>query len=276
MIPTDRFDAFVQYWTASWRHRVVVLHDLKALQAQAFPAGLSSLRLAEWWRREDALLCSATTVIVHNEPMAKAVRCKFPSVTAKIVPLGLFDYLCTPGVKTDGPKEGRARIAYCGNVAGSSIFEELLNGLPRARAGSYTMYVANAERAKQNARDDIAVHLGCDADVLPSRIARDADFGLCWWAQDVASSDYLSLISPHKASCYLAAGLPILAPENSYIGEFAEKAGVGVAVSSLSSIPDALGALSRAQLQAMTARCRQLSQKITAGQYIAAALAAAE
>ena len=275
--PTDHFDAFIQYWTASWPRRVVVLHDLKALQAQAFSKGPSSLPVAEWWRREAALLCAATTVIVHSEPMAKAVRCRFPGVTAKIVALGLFDYLCTPDLKAEQLcEEGRARIAYCGNVAGSSIFEELLTALPRTHAHSYTMYVANAARAVQNTRDDIAVHLDCDADVLPSQIARQADFGLCWWAQDVASSGYLSLISPHKASCYLAAGLPILAPENSYIGEFAESVGVGLAVSSLSSIPDALGALSRPQLQAMKARCRLLAHKVSAGEYTAAALTAAE
>jgi hypothetical protein len=273
----DHFDAFLRYWTATWEQRVVVLHDLKALQAEAFSTGHSALPLDEWWRREDALLSSATTVIVHSEPMAKVVRCRFSGVSAKIVPLGLFDYLCTPDVEADRLcEEGRVRIAYCGNVAGSSIIEELLTALPRAHAHSYIMYLANATPAEQKARDDIAVHLGCDADGLPSRIAHEADFGLCWWAKDVADSGYLSLIAPHKASCYLAAGLPILAPEDSYIGEFAENMGVGLAVRSLSSIPDAVGTLSRAQFEAMKARCRQLSLKVSSGEYTTAALVAAE
>lgn len=275
--PADHFDAFLQCWMACWRRRVVVLHDLKALQSEAFSNGRSPLPVDAWWRRDFALLTAATTVVVHSEPMARAIRTWFPGLPGKIVILGLFDYLCTPGSKAERQcEEGRTRIVYCGNVAGSSILAELLTQLPRARSHSYSLYLANASRAERSTRDDVAVHHGYDADALPSLIACQADFGLCWWAQDVASSGYLSLIAPHKASCYLAAGLPIVAPEGSYIGDFALNMGVGLTISSLSSLPDALAGLSQNQLRAMRARCLQLSQKVSSGEYTAAALATAE
>ena len=263
---SDHFNEFIRYWEQTWLKRVVILHDLKARQSSAYSSGPAALSVDEWNRREQLLLHTATTIVVHSDAMANAVRNLVPCSVASIVSIELFDYLC-PCKNLPISRNRPIRIAYCGNVAGSSIFRELSEELPRSASYVYEIYAANAGPEMEAPRDDFTVHVEKDANLLPSILKRSANFGLCWWADSVMNSGYLNIIYPHKASCYLAAGIPLIAPENSYIGRLSGDLGIGIPIKSLSCIPGALDSLSLTEQQKMQHRCAALSKKIRSGRF---------
>lgn len=271
----DRLGDFLIHWRRRWQQRVLILHDLKSLQAAAFPHGRSLLEAARWWENENALICAATTIVVHSAAMAVVVREIFPTASGNVVPIGLFDYLCKPAIIPRSMSRPRNfRIMYCGNVAGSTVLAELLEQLPRVTGHSYTICAANLEHGSSS-RSDVAIVPNGPADTLPSRLTGRFHAGLCWWARSVHDSGYLRLIAPHKASCYLASGLPLIAPEDSYIGNVVRRRGIGVTVSTLDEIPDRLACLSDDDWLAMTSECVRASAEVRGGLFTRAAMAVA-
>jgi len=279
--PTIPYARFLDDWTQLSQWKVVVIHDLKSLQSDLFNGSDRELPVVEWCERERMLVEAASVVITHTQAMSQKIREMYPSIGARMVSLGLFDYLCDhdPGMSWSFVpiklNESTTKIAFCGNLNASSLFGEMMQDLPQAPSLEYHLFSPTWGMPKQIARQDVVVHLEEHASRLPGIVrGMECSFGLCWWANMVMNSGYLSLIAPHKASCYLAAGVPLIAPVGTYIGDFVTAQGLGVTISSLSELSGLASSMPPGALHSMRCNVAKYSSRVRSGHYTRTALLA--
>lgn len=263
----DCFDRFIEGWARLTCRKVIVIHDIKSLQALAFTSNAADLQPGEWMRREALLLEHATDIVTHTMEMQVALERIHHVRSGSFLHLGLFDYLTH-----DYPAKAVApcrpcKVAFCGYLAGR-LYEELCDLLPRCPELSYVVFSPTRGAAVPRIREDVRVLDEVPAERLPAAI-RDsgATFGLAWWSEAVLHSGYLGIIAPHKASCYLAAGIPLIAPADSYIGRFVEENGLGVCIGALHNLPEAVLGLSSADLRRMSETTQSYSVLVRAGHF---------
>jgi hypothetical protein len=256
---------------------VCLLHDLDGLR-----------HVHHTWTLEGevARLNAFDLLIVHNERMRRLLQKK--GLKAEMRCLGLFDYLCTETTYTkEQPSSGESEklpateewssaaqesvrhIAFAGNL-GKSVFLKKLDPLPGIK---FVLYGPGYECLQETGLEWEGMF---DADALPAKLK--ADFGLIWDGDDVDGctgylGKYLRYNNPHKASLYLLAGLPIIAPRNSAIGAFIQKHGVGITIDGLQDLPKALSEMEASEYQRMKAAIWPISRKLASGAFLRQALA---
>lgn len=106
---------------------------------------------------------------------------------------------------------------------------------------------------------------------------RPGDFGLVWDGDSLTEcsgnfGEYLRWNSPHKASFYLRAGLPLIVWRQSALAPIVESCGIGICVNSLQDINDALRALTPECWQTMLAHVAQVDRQLRTGFFFKQAL----
>lgn len=103
------------------------------------------------------------------------------------------------------------------------------------------------------------------------------NFGLVWDGDSLEEchgdfGSYLKYNTPHKASFYLRAGLPIIVWKESAIASLVEERGVGVAINSLKELPERLTRISEDDYADMLAKTKQLAIAINNGENLKKAI----
>lgn len=103
------------------------------------------------------------------------------------------------------------------------------------------------------------------------------NFGLVWDGDSLEEchgdfGSYLKYNTPHKASFYLRAGLPIIVWKESAIAPLVEERGVGVAINSLKELPERLTRISEDDYADMLAKTKQLAIAINNGENLKKAI----
>lgn len=103
------------------------------------------------------------------------------------------------------------------------------------------------------------------------------NFGLVWDGDSLDEchgdfGSYLKYNTPHKASFYLRAGLPIIVWKESAIASLVEERGVGVAINSLKELPERLTRISEDDYADMLAKTKQLAIAINNGENLKKAI----
>lgn len=103
------------------------------------------------------------------------------------------------------------------------------------------------------------------------------NFGLVWDGDSLEEchgdfGSYLKYNTPHKASFYLRAGLPIIVWKESAIASLVEERGVGVAINSLKELPERLTRISENDYADMLAKTKQLAIAINNGENLKKAI----
>lgn len=114
-----------------------------------------------------------------------------------------------------------------------------------------------------------------DADHFIQQVT--GDFGLVWDGDSLEEchgdfGNYLKYNTPHKASFYLRAGLPIIVWQESAIAPLVEKEGVGFAVKSLTELSQRLNCISAEEYTNMAKRVQQLAISINQGENLKKAI----
>jgi hypothetical protein len=256
---------------------VCLLHDLD---------GLRHVHHSWTLEGEVARLNTFDLLIVHNDRMKRLLQRK--GMNAEMRCLGLFDYLCTEtaypdveqspqvAVKLQASEEQSTaagsperHIAFAGNLS-KSAFLKKLDPMPGIK---FVLYGPGYEYLQGTGLEWEGMF---DADALPAKL--QADFGLIWDGDDVYGctgylGKYLRYNNPHKASLYLRAGLPIIAPKNSAIGRFIKEHGVGITIDGLQDLPMALDNVEAAEYERMKAAIWPISRKLASGAFLRQALA---
>lgn len=247
---------------------IALIHDLESLRGGI--EGVIENREQTNELADMFVLKTFDCVICHNEAMRSyLVSCGFDA--GKLVCLGLFDYLYEKG--EPGKRAFLRAVAAAGNLApGKSGY------LYRLREASLPLtihlyginYEPEAGEKEEGADSRVIYHGSFSPEELPMKL--EGSFGLVWdgpEAEDCCGNTgaYLRYNDPHKASLYLAAGMPVIIWDQAALAPFILRNGLGMAVSSLLDIPQVLDELTEEEYDRMAENALRISRYLRGGRF---------
>ncbi len=202
---------------------VAIIHDLNGLR-------MADHFLEKW---ELHLLKKCKCLISHNETMTSYLVSKGIK-RERIVNLEIFDYLADPFDYKEQKIEGLPTIAFAGNLAKTAFLKKLD---PERMNFTLRLYGLGGD-FKPNSK---MVYMGKETpEKLPGIL--DANLGLVWDGDiDIEGKannlkDYLRYNNPHKTSCYLASGIPVIIWKESALAPFIKENDCGYLIDSVYDI----------------------------------------
>ena len=243
-----------------------IIHDLEVLRY----ANLDTVPLKHKIRvqiQESGLLGAADGIIAHN-PIMKSVLVDKGIAADKIVSLGIFDYLIPNFQEKTGLAKNQP-IIVAGNLAQEKA--GYLYSLPGEPA--YNLYGVGFDESRALANE---TYFGSFLpDELPA--ALEGGFGLVWDGDSAETcsgvfGEYLRYNNSHKASLYLAAGLPLVVWKESAIAHFVVDKQCGIVVDSLHNLQKVLDELTIQDYNELLDNARYVGVALREGAYLKAAL----
>ena len=239
---------------------VLIVHDLETIRFSLLKtqSKMANLRVNY---EETKILREASKVILHNSKMVKYVE-GFGIPKDKTVELTIFDYLYDGVIKTQNDNVSRD-VVIAGNLSRDKA--GYTYALPEGI--TYQLYGIKYEG---NEKEYIIYHGSYPPNELPGII--EGGFGLVWDGPTIETcegvyGEYMRINNPHKASLYLAAGIPILIWKDAALAEFVQDNHVGICVRSLSEIKEIIRSLSSDEYEEMKKNARLISKKLRSGYF---------
>lgn len=238
-----------------------LVHDLEAIRRpERFPLAPEVRTLRAFDR-----------IIVHTDAMGAWISERCGALPWSR--LELWDYL-VPGETRPWERERNLSptLAFAGNLD-KSRFVARLGQVAGCR---FELFGPGApETLPPNCR-----HPGSfPPDEVP--FALEGAFGLAWDGDSLEEAqgqlgEYYRVIAPHKVSLYLVSGLPVVVPRSSAVAPTIERHGLGIAVSNLLALPDALRGIDPPRYLAMRANVQSWAKVLAKGGHLEHALAECE
>lgn len=246
---------------------ILIIHDIYSLRDK------EDLNNKYYQIRDFGITELCDAVISHNSHMTD-VLVSHGIEKAKIMDLELFDYLYTNETERIFNSEDKRTLVVAGNldVNKAAYVYELGKCLKNAQLILYGRGF-DSSAVIQNGR---TIYEGTLlADELPQKI--HSGFGLVWDGTSIDScngntGEYLKINNPHKASCNIASGLPLIVWSQSAMADIVKKYGVGLCVDSLRNIDEVLEQITDEQFEEMIANVLLLSSKVRTGYFIKTAV----
>lgn len=208
---------------------VIFLHDINHLRFTDMAVYQSEMEWLKPFRR----------YIVHNRQMEDYLR-KYIQID-QCIHNEIFDYLCDEGNRSIQCHQftgNSPAIIFAGNMEKrkSPFLYELRGDKMNFRINLYGRRETTFENPKLNYCGSFP------ADILPGKLK--GDIGLIWdgeadaLSDRTAQRDYTRYNMPHKFSCYMAAGLPVIAWKGAAVAETIMKYHVGYLVDNLYGVND--------------------------------------
>lgn len=201
---------------------IVLIHDL---------VGLRYLNSKDE-KKEIKYLSKFKYIIAHNEHMKKYLIDKGIS-SDKIYVLELFDYLVDNNVNVTN-RNSELILDYVGNLV--ELKCPFIYELGNSHNFLMNLYGNGLEKEIHNTK-----YMGSfKPDELPNKL--QGNYGLVWDGKCDESDEesmyknYTKYNNPHKLSCYMAAGLPVIVWRKSAVADFVKKYNVGYIINSLDEI----------------------------------------
>ena len=205
---------------------IILIHDLDGIRYQN----------KEFHDQDIARLNKVKYVIVHNDIMKdKLIK---DGVKSKIYVLKLFDYLCNydNNIKEIKFDKNKPIIVYAGNLSSkkSPFIHELVN-----KDINFTLNLYGVGIDK-NLSKNIIYKDKYPAEILPNKL--EGNLGLIWDGKsdssdnNIGMKNYTRYNNPHKLSCYIAAGLPVIVWKESAISKFVKENDIGYTISKIEDI----------------------------------------
>ena len=242
---------------------IALIHDLESLRDGI--SGSLSVNKAAADYADNEFLKNFDKIICHNKRMISYLISKgFPE--EKLVDLEIFDYLCE--IEDKGQDESdqseQFEIVIAGNLSkGKSGYIYKLSNTIRCN-----LYGSNY--SAEDATDNVIYHGSVDPDKLPGIL--EGHFGLVWDGNSTNTcsgntGNYLRYNDPHKASLYLAAGLPVIVWKKAAIAEFIEKNKAGITIDDLDELRDVLKKTDLDEYKSMKKNAEKIGEKVRAGYF---------
>ena len=185
--------------------------------------------------------------------------------------LELFDYL-TPTIHgTHTPyRQGHARVVYAGALAkrkNSFILQLMSTDM------NYELHIYGKKEGLPGLHETDSIKLRGFAPAEEFVAKVDADFGLVWDGDSVDSctgnfGEYLRYNSPHKASFYLRAGLPVIVWSQSALATVVDREGIGFSISSMHELNAKLSSLSPSLYENMVHHVERIQARLRDGSFL--------
>jgi hypothetical protein len=233
---------------------------------------IESLRLGG---NDDALIYKETAnlsyynyIVVHNQVMLQWLQSK--GITSPMHSLHVFDYLTNSPLNRN--QAFKKTIVYAGNLAKSQFIYKLY----QINEWKFNIYGPNYKQPVVKVRN-----VDWKGEYSPDEIVNrlDGDFGLIWDGTDIDQPDlvwgnYLKYNNPHKFSLYIAAGIPVIAPVESAIGQLIKENDIGLLISNLHQLNQVN--VSAEMYDVMRNNCLKLREKVITGYFFSKAIEAVE
>lgn len=192
--------------------------------------------------------------------------------------LGLFDYRSGAIPCTHSPyRQGHARVVYAGSLAMRKNAFILKLQEPDTQTKNYELHLYGNRDGLPGLKESSAmvIHGFAPADEFIAHV--DADFGLVWDGDALDNctgnfGEYLRYNSPHKASFYLRAGLPVITWSQSAIAPIILREGIGMAIDSLDDMNQQLASLTPEAYHQIKSNTTRIQQKLQRGGFLSDAL----
>lgn len=229
---------------------VALIHDLRSSQTEAISMQEEIRNLNKYF----GLIAHSQTMIDCLEAGGSSLRC---------VSLGLFDYVVDSENRVQRIKSNN--VCYAGNLANKLFLNSLsklaetglsffLYGSPsQANLGSSVTYCGTFTP------DDVSSLYG--------------SWGLVWDGDSLetlsgTSGNYQRYNSPHKASLYIVAGLPLIVSSESAISSIVQDNKIGICVASLWEAGQTILNISESDYNEMVVNVKKYSEKLKSGHNI--------
>ena len=236
----------------------MLIHDLDSLRNQ-------NPEERAWYQgAEEKFLSQADYIIAHNEKMTAYLKsCK---MTQPIYSLGLFDYLVDSQMSAAEKKNSAEGIVIAGNLAPEKAGYVYQLGSVDAR---FQLYGPNVQEEKLGKNMDYKGSF--PPDKLPEIL--EGKFGLVWDGDSLNGcggefGEYVKYNNPHKASLYLACGLPVIVWKEAAVADFVEKYQVGITVNSLEEIPGEMANMTEEKYQVLKGNVSEIAEKLRTGEML--------
>ncbi|MGV3050172.1 galactofuranosyltransferase [Streptococcus hyovaginalis] len=246
---------------------VVVIHDLETIR-KLMMTNLSFFEKLQIKHSELDLLKLSNKIISHNKEMTKKLV-EHGIDGEKITNLDIFDYLLPETIQLPAVQYSEP-IIIAGNLDPLKV--GYLNNLPTDI--NFNLYGVGFDTTI--ASDTINYKGSFLPDELPTYL--DGSFGLVWDGDraDTCSGvfgNYLKYNNSHKASLYLASGLPLIVWKDSALANFVLKNQCGIVVESLFDIKASLDRMDSYRYDELRRNASKIGKDIRAGRYFKTAMA---
>ena len=213
---------------------ILLIHDLEILRAAI--RGTTTRREKIRLRlEEETLLKNCDGIIVHNRNMKKK--------------------LASMGIPSGALRPHKAGYAY-----------HLPEGI------GFNLYGVGYEADPQ---DNVRYLGSFEPDRLPE--VMEGSFGLVWDGETTETcsgtyGEYLRINDPHKASLYLASGMPVIIWSEAALAPYITKNGCGITVDSIEEIPGRIADITAEEYDAIRSNTMRISDRLRKGKYTTRAL----
>ncbi|MDR1753717.1 MAG: hypothetical protein LBR74_02280 [Eubacterium sp.] len=256
---------FIKYISAKKNiGTIFLIHDFESLR----------LKQSNIVKIEEVIIKNASAIICHNEKMMIELI-KRGALQNKLINLEIFDYIVEKPLK---PRDdnGENGIIFAGNLDKNKSsfiykFNELSDKL------NYHLYGPNY--VKNDSNDFIKYHGALDPEDLPDTMV--GSYGLVWDGDSLESctgvtGEYLKYNNPHKASLYIASGIPVVVWDKSAMSDYVIDNDLGITVSSLYDLDEAIDKISAERYLELKKNAEAEGYKLRKGFYLKRALMQAE
>lgn len=210
--------------------------------------------------KEIAALCTYQYFIVHNEAMQQWLLNLHPGAT--VAQIQFFDFLAKPVIK---PLKKSSLIVFAGNLVKSSFLEHL--GELKSTTLHFNLYGPGINEVMQ-LQDNSTYKGAFEPYSLIDKL--EGAFGLVWDGSSIHEAagnygTYMHLISHHKASLYIVAGIPLIVFEGAGTAPLITRYQIGLLVKSLDEIEEKISNLSEEDYQHMCRNTRKWAKRIVEG-----------
>lgn len=243
---------------------IALIHDIDSLRYK-----YSKIKWYKQVKGETRFLNRFNYVISSNEIMTKKLQSNGLRIT-NVINLNIFDYYSNKNQKLNNSNiKMKNIINFAGNLDKSTFINKLY---PKDEI-EYNLF--GTLKNKNNLNMGI-IYRGAFSPIEIVDQINDG-FGLVWDGTEINRISgnlgiYLRYNNPHKASLYLAAGIPIIVWDQAAIASFVKKYKIGLTVSSLDGIDRIIKEVSPKEYTELLANCEKISQKIKSGFFIRSAI----
>lgn len=247
---------------------VVIIHDIESLRKIYIRNSKQSIWEQKIYEKCDVLIC-------HNEIMKKYLVSR--GIKAKkIMPINIFDYIVQNNFETNylGNKNIvsiAGNLTYIRNAYIYKLSELNTNNI------EFKLYGFGIDFSLFN--KDIKYYGSFSPSEIVSKLTDG--WGLVWEGQSLnecsgVTGEYTHYINQHKVSLYLVSGLPIIIWTNAGLADFVKDNGLGICISSLNEMEQAINAVSSAQYAQIKKNVEQIAYQLRNGHYTSNVIKKAE
>jgi len=232
------------------KHSIGLIHDINGLRDMN----------EELVKKEIELYQKFDVIISHNSIMTEFLINK--GVKTPIINLEIFDYLVANNTKEKNIKHTNTKkVAFAGNFNKALFLSELEEEKMNFDINLYGVGKYNENNKKYHYFGSFL------PDELP--LSMTGDLGLVWDGGIDNSNinnnflNYTKYNNPHKLSCYIAAGLPVIVWKEAACAKFVEDNNIGYTISNIYDINN----IDLSDYQEKLKNVKKIKKKLTSGYY---------